>query len=98
MEATVERIATAGGKVAGVVDEPGRDLAPIALVGGDHFLATRVIEAGVVEVVRVERLVDDEGRLRDQDYYKGRWWDELCFGLLEPEWRGPRDWRTSRSR
>ena len=28
-----------------------------------------------------------EGRLRENDYYKGRWWDTLMFGLLESEWR-----------
>lgn len=28
-----------------------------------------------------------EGRLRDHAYYKGRWWDELCYGLLEAEWK-----------
>lgn len=28
-----------------------------------------------------------EGRLREHEYYKGRWWDTLMFGLLEDEWR-----------
>ena len=28
-----------------------------------------------------------EGRLRENDYYKGRWWDELIYAILEPEWR-----------
>ncbi|MBN1583272.1 MAG: GNAT family N-acetyltransferase [Anaerolineae bacterium] len=27
-----------------------------------------------------------EGRLRDKDYYKGRWWDRLLFAILEDEW------------
>jgi RimJ/RimL family protein N-acetyltransferase len=28
-----------------------------------------------------------EGRLRENEYYKGRWWDTLMFGILEDEWR-----------
>lgn len=27
-----------------------------------------------------------EGRLRESDYFKGRWWDTLLFALLEQEW------------
>lgn len=29
-----------------------------------------------------------EGHLRETDYYKGRWWDRLLFGMLESEWKG----------
>lgn len=28
-----------------------------------------------------------EGRLRENEYFKGRWWDTLVYGILEPEWR-----------
>ena len=28
-----------------------------------------------------------EGRLRENEYFKERWWDTLLFGLLEHEWR-----------
>lgn len=28
-----------------------------------------------------------EGRLRENEYFKGRWWDTLVFGLLVDEWR-----------
>ncbi len=28
-----------------------------------------------------------EGRLREKEFYKGRWWDTLLFAILEPEWR-----------
>jgi [ribosomal protein S5]-alanine N-acetyltransferase len=28
-----------------------------------------------------------EGRLRENEYYKGRWWDTLMFGMLENEWK-----------
>jgi [ribosomal protein S5]-alanine N-acetyltransferase len=27
-----------------------------------------------------------EGRLRENEYYKGRWWDTLMYGILEDEW------------
>ena len=28
-----------------------------------------------------------EGRLREQEMMKGRWWDVLLYGILEREWR-----------
>jgi RimJ/RimL family protein N-acetyltransferase len=28
-----------------------------------------------------------EGRLRENERFKGRWWDTLLYGLLESEWR-----------
>jgi [ribosomal protein S5]-alanine N-acetyltransferase len=28
-----------------------------------------------------------EGRLRENEYYKGRYWDTLLFGILEAEWK-----------
>ena len=28
-----------------------------------------------------------EGRLRENEYYKGRWWDTLQFGMLDYEWK-----------
>ena len=28
-----------------------------------------------------------EGRLRENEYFKERWWDTLLYGLLESEWR-----------
>lgn len=31
-----------------------------------------------------------EGRLREKEWYKGRWWDWLIYGMLEQEWRGQR--------
>jgi ribosomal-protein-alanine N-acetyltransferase len=31
-----------------------------------------------------------EGRLRETQQYKGRWWDTLVYGLLEEEWRADR--------
>ena len=28
-----------------------------------------------------------EGRLRDKEYFRGRWWDTLLYAMLEQEWR-----------
>ena len=28
-----------------------------------------------------------EGRLRENEYFKGRWWDTRMYGMLESEWR-----------
>jgi len=28
-----------------------------------------------------------EGRLREKEYFKGRWWDTLLFAILDYEWR-----------
>ena len=27
-----------------------------------------------------------EGRLRENEYFKGRWWDTLLYGMLKSEW------------
>ncbi len=39
-----------------------------------------------------------EGRLRENQYYKGRWWDELIYAVLADEWQMhkqsyPRQWK-----
>ena len=28
-----------------------------------------------------------EGLLRENEYFKGRWWDTLMYAILEDEWR-----------
>jgi [ribosomal protein S5]-alanine N-acetyltransferase len=28
-----------------------------------------------------------EGRLREKEFYKGKWWDTLMYGILADEWR-----------
>ena len=28
-----------------------------------------------------------EGRLRDKEFYKGKWWDTLMYGMLVDEWK-----------
>jgi RimJ/RimL family protein N-acetyltransferase len=46
-------------------------------------IADNVGSAHVLEKVGL-RL---EGRLRDNEHFKGRWWDTLHYGMLEEEWR-----------
>lgn len=33
-----------------------------------------------------------EGRLRENEYFKGRWWDTLLYGLLGNEWDILQNW------
>jgi RimJ/RimL family protein N-acetyltransferase len=28
-----------------------------------------------------------EGRQRDKEHFKGRWWDRLLYAILQDEWR-----------
>ena len=47
-------------------------------------IADNVASARVLEKVGLRQ----EGRLRENEYFKGRWWDTLLYGLLDSEWRG----------
>jgi ribosomal-protein-alanine N-acetyltransferase len=49
--------------------------------------ADNLASARVLERLGMQR----EGRLRERAYYKGRWWDELVYGLLEEEWASSRN-------
>ena len=44
----------------------------------DNTASARVLEKAGLRL---------EGRLRDNEYFKGRWWDTLLYGLLESEWK-----------
>ncbi|MDQ3249375.1 MAG: GNAT family N-acetyltransferase [Chloroflexota bacterium] len=46
-------------------------------------LAENVGSARVLEKVGMQR----EGRLRENEHIKGRWWDTLIYGLLEDDYR-----------
>ncbi len=46
-------------------------------------IADNVASARVLEKVGMRC----EGRLRENEYFKGRWWDTLLFGLLKDEWQ-----------
>lgn len=46
-------------------------------------LAANSGSAHVLEKLGMQR----EGRLRDKEWFKGRYWDTLIYAVLEPEWR-----------
>ena len=46
-------------------------------------IADNVASARVLERVGFR----PEGRLRENEYFKGRWWDTLVYGLLRSEWK-----------
>ena len=48
-----------------------------------NCIAENVASARVME--RVGMCL--EGRLRETDWFKGRWWDSLLYGILDREWR-----------
>ena len=55
---------------------------------GLHRISSHCIAENVASMRVLERLgMRLEGRLRDKEYFKGRWWDVLLFALLESEWR-----------
>ncbi|KAL8285990.1 hypothetical protein RB601_005883 [Gaeumannomyces tritici] len=37
----------------------------------------------------------DEGRLRELQYHDRRWWDVICFSMLEHEWEELRGWKKA---
>ena len=45
--------------------------------------AENVASAHVLEKVGMQR----EGHFREQDYFKGRWWDGQRYAILDREWR-----------
>jgi ribosomal-protein-alanine N-acetyltransferase len=47
-------------------------------------IADNVASAHVLEKLGLKL----EGRLREKEYFKGRWWDTLMYGILENEWHG----------
>ncbi len=48
-----------------------------------HCVADNVGSARVLEKLGMRR----EGHLRENEWYKGRWWDTLLYAILEDEWR-----------
>lgn len=47
-------------------------------------IAENVASARVLEKLGLQL----EGRAREEEYFKGRWWDTLRYGILENEWHG----------
>jgi [ribosomal protein S5]-alanine N-acetyltransferase len=50
---------------------------------GAWCIAENVASARVLE--KLGMLM--EGRLREKEYFKGRWWDTLLYAILEHQWR-----------
>ncbi|MCZ7570404.1 MAG: GNAT family N-acetyltransferase [Ardenticatenaceae bacterium] len=48
-----------------------------------YCVAENVASARVLEKIGMRR----EGRLHENEWMKGRWWDTLLYGILEHEWR-----------
>jgi RimJ/RimL family protein N-acetyltransferase len=46
-------------------------------------IADNIASAHVLEKIGMKL----EGRLREKEYFKGRWWDHLLYGILEREWK-----------
>jgi RimJ/RimL family protein N-acetyltransferase len=49
-------------------------------------IADNVASAHVLEKLGLKL----EGRLREKEYFKGRWWDTLVYAILEDEWKKSR--------
>jgi RimJ/RimL family protein N-acetyltransferase len=55
---------------------------------GLHRVSSWCIADNAASARVLERVgLRPEGRLRENEYFKGRWWDTLLYGLLESEWR-----------
>lgn len=55
---------------------------------GLHRISAQCIAENVASVRVLQRLgMKQEGRLREKEHFKGRWWDVLLFGLLAEEWQ-----------
>ncbi len=55
---------------------------------GLHRVSSWCIADNAASARVLERVgLRPEGRLRENEHFKGRWWDTLLYGLLESEWR-----------
>ena len=55
---------------------------------GLHRISAQCIADNVASVRVLEKVgLLEEGRRREAEWMKGRWWDTLVFGILEKEWR-----------
>ena len=54
---------------------------------GLHRISSWCIAGNAASARVLERVgLRQEGRLRENEYFKGRWWDSLLYGLLVDEW------------
>jgi len=57
---------------------------------GLHRIWASCLAENVASVRVLEKLwMRQEGRLRENQWMKGRWWDMLVYGILEDEWVEP---------
>jgi ribosomal-protein-alanine N-acetyltransferase len=64
----------------------------IVRFGFDELRLHRIWSWCVVDNVGSWRVMEKigmhrEGRLRENEFYRGRWWDTLMYAILENEWR-----------
>jgi len=74
----------------GYATEAARAMAGFAFEGlGLHRVWAECVPENVASrQVMVKLGMRPEGHLRQTQWYKGRWWDMLVYGILEEEWAG----------
>jgi [ribosomal protein S5]-alanine N-acetyltransferase len=55
---------------------------------GAHCIAENTASARVLRKLGMR----EEGRLREHEHFRGRWWDVLLFGVLRAEWDEQDGW------
>lgn len=72
-------------------------------LGFTRFRLHRISAWCIAENVGSARVLEklgmrQEGRLREKEYFKGRWWDMLLFAILDHEWQAqsPPDYTDQR--
>jgi RimJ/RimL family protein N-acetyltransferase len=60
--------------------------------GFDELRLHRVSATGIADNVGSARVLEKaglrrEGVLRENEYFRGRWWDTFVYGVIEDEWR-----------
>lgn len=64
---------------------------------GFHRVVARIIAGNNASVRLATRLgMRQEGRMIQHEWFKGAWIDELCFALLDQEWRAHHDTGNTR--
>ena len=53
-----------------------------------HRISSWCIAENIASSCVLEKLgLRQEGRLRENEYFKGRWWDTLLYAILKDEWQ-----------
>jgi len=53
-----------------------------------HRIWARCVAGNAASARVMEKVgMQYEGRMRENEWFKGRWWDTLIYGILEQEWR-----------